>query len=247
MEKTIEENKEQDKKIKTKSKEEHIKKETNIKVKDSDINNIDSDKKNKKGSRKGFKKFKKMSKTNIILNILILTLVAVYAWMITDASRAEMTEYAAKLIVTDSNVDVKFYTLVDGTYVIQEQDENAPLLKLDNIEPGSNIKYRFDVENKTDILGATKIVFSGITGDIDALKDYIYVGATNPTIFNYKLSDIIKYDEENKVYYFNFIEYFKVPAKSTESIYFNISLSEKATNEIQDKEISIDKIMFLYP
>lgn len=210
-------------------------------------NNNTEVKKVKKEKRKGYKKLKLSTKITVILNISIIILAGIYAWMITDASIAENIEYTAKLVVTDSNVNVKLFVLQNGSYIEQGQAVDAPLLNIDKIEPGKSIKYRFDIENKTDVLAATKIVFSNITGDLDLLKEYIYIGSTNPTIFNYKLSDILEYDEENQVYYFNFIKYFKISSKSTESIYFSISLSEQATNEVQDTSLSIDKIMFLYP
>lgn len=193
------------------------------------------------------KKVKKISIFNILLDIIIIALVGVFAWMITEASRGEITEYSGKFIIVDSNVEVKFFSLIDNAYVEQSQEEDAPLLALDYLQPGASQKYRFDISNTKNVSSSTKIVFSGITGDIDLLKDKITVTCNNPTLTTFKLSERLKYEEETDSYYFEFLDLLKIGPEETETIYWNISIDSDATNEIQDTNILIDKIMFVYP
>ncbi len=198
------------------------------------------------------KKASKKSKTNIILNILfsitILALMGVFAWMVTNASEAENIDYTGRLIVTDNNVDVKLFVLKDNEYVEQSQSSSQPLIQVATLAPGSTQKYRFDIYNNIDtVLSITKIVFSEIYGDVDLLKSVVQIRCTSPKLFIYKLADIVEYDAVNEHYYFDFLNKLDIPANDMISIYFNIHIDEKATNEIQDTNLAINKIMFINP
>ena len=193
------------------------------------------------------KNFKKISWLNILLDIILVLLVGTFAWMITEASRGELTEYSGKFLIVDSNVEVKFYALIDGKYVEQGQDETDEILNLPIAEPGSIQRYRFDITNTKDIPAATKIVFSDITGDIELLKPYIQIDCNNPEIFSYSLDQMLKYDEEKEKYYLDFIDLLNIPPDNTESIYWSLSLNEEAPNDVQETKLSIGKIMFVYP
>ncbi|MDF2865387.1 MAG: hypothetical protein K0R72_196 [Clostridia bacterium] len=198
------------------------------------------------------KKVSKKNKTSIILNIsfsiTILALMGVFAWMVTNASEAENIDYTGRLIVTDNNVDVKLFVLKDNEYVEQSQSSSQPLIQVATLAPGSTQKYRFDIYNNIDtVLSITKIVFSEIYGDVDLLKSVVQIRCTSPKLFIYKLADIVEYDAVNEHYYFDFINKLDIPANDMISIYFNIHIDEKATNEIQDTNLSINKIMFINP
>ena len=192
-------------------------------------------------------KIKKVSWLNIMLDIILVLLVGTFAWMITEASRGEITEYSGKFLIVDSNVEVKFYALIDGKYVEQGQEDTDEILTLPIAEPGSIQRYRFDITNTKEIPATTKIVFSDITGDIELLKPYIQIDCNNPTIFSYSLEQMLKYDEEKETYYIDFIDLLSIEPENTESIYWSLTLKEEAPNEVQETTFSIGKIMFVYP
>lgn len=193
------------------------------------------------------KQKKKYSILNILLNITILSLIGVLAWMLTDPSSGELIKYTGKLIVPENDVDVKLYVLKNNQYIEQSQDENEPLIETKLLQPGADQKYRFDITNKKQVVSLSKIVFTGITGDVDLLKDVVIINVNNPTILQFKIGDKLKYDEEHKYYYFDFIDELRIQANETISIYWNIEIDKKAGNEIQDTNLKIDKIMFINP
>ncbi|MDD2376710.1 MAG: hypothetical protein PHD15_04850 [Clostridia bacterium] len=185
---------------------------------------------------------------NILLNIAIVAMFGVFAWMVTNASSAENIDYTGQLIVTDNDVDVKLFLLKDNEYVEQLQSPSEPLIQIATLEPGSTQKYRFDVYNNVETIASiTKIVFSEMYGDIDLLKDVVQITCTSPQLFTFKLEDRIEYDEVNEHYYFDFFNKLQIPANDMVSIFFNITIVKNATNAIQNTYLSINKIMFINP
>jgi len=185
---------------------------------------------------------------NILLNVAILAMFGVFAWMVTNASSAENIDYTGHLIVTDNDVNVKLFLLKDNEYVEQLQSQLEPLIQINTLQPGSTQKYRFDVYNNVaTVASITKIVFSEIYGDVDLLKSVVQVICTSPQLFTFKLVDKVEYDEINEHYYFDFFNKLQIPANGMVSIYFNIYIDENATNAIQDTFLSINKIMFINP
>jgi len=185
---------------------------------------------------------------NILLNVAIVAMLGVFAWMVTNASSAENLDYAGHLIVTDNDVDVKLFLLQDNEYIEQLQSQSEPLIQIGELQPGSTQKFRVDVYNNVaTIASITKIVFSEMYGDIDLLKNVVQITCTSPQLFTFKLADRIKYDEVNEHYYFDFFSKLEIPANGMVSIFFNISIDENATNEIQNTYLSINKIMFVNP
>lgn len=185
---------------------------------------------------------------NILLNVSIVLMFGVFAWMVTNASSAENIDYTGQLIVTDNDVDVKLFLLQDNEYVEQLQSQSEPLIQIGALQPGSTQKYRFDVYNNVATTASiTKIVFSEMYGDIDLLKSVIQITCTSPQLFTFKLDERVKYDEVNEHYYFDFLNKLQIPPNDMVSIFFNISVDENATNEIQNTYLSINKIMFINP
>lgn len=199
---------------------------------------------NKKVKKEKMKKKKVLS---FLLNITILVVAVIYAWMLTDPSYGEMLEYSGKFVITDSNVLVHLFVLQGNSYTEQSQDREDPIIQIPMMQPDSMQKYRMDITNNHDVFSATKVVLADVSGDLEDLKDYIYIGCNNPKIFKYKLADVLEYDEENGQYFIEFMDYYKVEANSTQSIYWNISVDPEAGNEIQNKTFSIGNIIFLNP
>lgn len=192
-------------------------------------------------------KNKKKRLSSFLLNITILAVAIIYGWMLTDPSFGEMLEYTGHFVITDSNVTVRLFVLQDNSYNEQSQLKDDPLIELPMMQPSSMQKYRMDITNNHEVFAATKIVLANLSGNIDELKDYIYIGCNNPKIFKYKLADILKIDEATGTYYVEFMDYYKVEAYSTQSIYWNISIDPEVGNEIQNMTFSIGNIMFLNP
>lgn len=194
------------------------------------------------------KKSKKWLLLNIFLNVTILIVLGVFAWMLTNASSAENIEYTGRLLVTDNDVNVKLFVQTNNEYVEQSQLLADPIIQIKTMQPGDTQKYRLDIYNNSDITTSiTKIVFSEVLGDIDLLKSVIQVKCTSPQLFTFKLEDRLEYDAVNEHYYFNFIDKLEIPANQMVSVYFNLYIDENATNQIQDTFLSIGKIMFINP
>ena len=80
---------------------------------------------------------------SIILNILIIALLIgiAYGWMQTEPSLGENIEYNRDFYITDSDIDVKLYALVNNTYVLQGQQSDDALITLDEMYPGKIQRY----------------------------------------------------------------------------------------------------------
>lgn len=180
---------------------------------------------------------------NIILNIflLILIITMTYSWMLTQRSTAQLVDYNRDLIITDSDITVQAYAFIGNQYVLQT---SSPMF-LELLEPGATQKYRFDITNNKSVLATTKAVMSTITGDIEDLKDYIFIGGTSPKVFYYPMSQKLMYNNINDIYYVDMIDRIEIPGNSMISVYIYVEMSEEATNELQEKSLNINKFMFI--
>lgn len=183
----------------------------------------------------------------IVFNIVIIFLLATFAWMITDPSLGEIIGYEGHYVVPDSNVNVDLYVLKNNVYVLQSQNPIDPLIEIGLMQPGAIQRYRFDITSVQPVVQSVKIVFTEITGDINVLAEHITINCTNPYIFSMKLADVLEYDETNDYYYFDFLESLNVPTGQMVSIYWNIAISQQAGNEIENTSFGINKIMFIKP
>lgn len=198
--------------------------------------------------KKLVKKYKFKVLLSIFLNITIITILGIFAWMMTSVTSTENIDYTGNLVVPDNDIVVKLFVLKDNEFVEQLQDPTKPLIQLGTLEPGSAQKYRFDIyNNRTNIDSITKIVFSEIYGDIDLLKNVVQIRCTSPSLFIFKLEDRIEYDEINEHHFFDFIDKLRIPKGEMLSVYFNIYIDKNATNAIQNTNLSINKIMFISP
>lgn len=190
-----------------------------------------------------------MKKISILLSILVIILLTVsaYAWMQTEPSLGENIEYNRDFYVTDSDIQVKLYALIDNKYVLQGQYSDDELLNLDLMYPGKTQRYRFELTNINPTPARVKIVFTEITGNINLLKNYLKIGITNPTIDNFKLSDRLEHNEEDDRYFFDFADSVTIPADSTLNYYWNLEIDIDAPNSLQNTNLKINKIMFIKP
>lgn len=185
---------------------------------------------------------------NIIINValLLITIGIAYSWMVTDSSDGEIVKYDRDLIVSSLDISVVLYQYIDKSYV----EVTADSVDLTNVAPGDVYQFRFDITNEHNTVSLSKIVFGAITGDVDVLAPYVIIGSTSPNIYSFLLSDKIVESENAdgdiiKIARFN--DSLKVPAKTTLSLYWYISISEDADNSIVLKHISIDNIEFISP
>lgn len=190
-----------------------------------------------------------MKKISILLSILVIILLTVsaYAWMQTEPSLGENIEYNRNFYVTDSDIQVKLYALIDNKYVLQGQYSDDELLNLDLMYPGKTQRYRFELTNINPTPARVKIVFTEITGNINLLKNYLKIGITNPIIDNFKLSDRLEHNEEDDRYFFDFTNSVTIPAESTLNYYWNLEIDIDAPNSLQNTNLKINKIMFIKP
>ena len=190
-----------------------------------------------------------MKKISILLSILVIILLTVsaYAWMQTEPSLGENIEYNRDFYVTDSDIQVKLYALIDNKYVLQGQYSDDELLNLDLMYPGKTQRYSFELTNINPTPARVKIVFTEITGNINLLKNYLKIGITNPIIDNFKLSDRLEHNEEDDRYFFDFANSVTIPAESTLNYYWNLEIDIDAPNSLQNTNLKINKIMFIKP
>ena len=127
---------------------------------------------------------------SIILNILLVVLLIgiAYGWMQTEPSMGENIEYNRDFYITDSDIDVKLYALVNNTYVLQGQQSEDALINLEEMYPGKIQRYRFELINKNDVAAKVKIIFTEITGNINHMKNYLKIHKI--FIYNYSLKNL---------------------------------------------------------
>lgn len=186
---------------------------------------------------------------SIILNVLIVIMLLgiTYAWMQTEPSLGENIEYNRDFYITDSDIDVKLYALINNQYVLQGQQGNDALLTLEEMYPGKTQRYRFELTNRNQVAAKVKIVFTEITGNINLMKNYLKINATNPEMFSFMLNDRLEHNEEDNRYFFDFSKSVTIPANSTLNYYWNLEIDIDAPNALQATSLRINKIMFIKP
>ena len=186
---------------------------------------------------------------SIILNVLIVIMLLgiTYAWMQTEPSLGENIEYNRDFYITDSDIDVKLYALINNQYVLQGQQGDDALLTLDEMYPGKIQRYRFELTNRNQVAAKVKIVFTEITGNINLMKNYLKISATNPEMFSFMLNDRLEHNTEDDRYFFDFSKSVTIPANSTLNYYWNLEIDIDAPNALQATSIRINKIMFIKP
>ena len=70
-----------------------------------------------------------------IVLIVVLSLCA-YGWMQTMPSAGENVEYNRNFYITDSDIGVKLFALIDNSYVEQGQLSTDPLITINEMYPG---------------------------------------------------------------------------------------------------------------
>lgn len=187
-------------------------------------------------------------KSNIInkilnLGLLVMIISVSYAWMITEPSKGQIVDYKRKLVIPSNDLEIIPYTYNDET--MEYEVNNTSPMEVGLTEPGKVQKYKFTITNNKDIEAITDIVFSNITGDIEKLKEKVYLGSTNQNyLFEKDLNTLMEYNETSKTYYIKFIEDLKISANSTVEFYWYTYIDQYASNEIRDTEILVEKIMF---
>ncbi len=186
---------------------------------------------------------------SIILNVLIVIMLLgiTYAWMQTEPSLGENIEYNRDFYITDSDIDVKLYALINNQYVLQGQQGDDALLTLDEMYPGKIQRYRFELTNRNQVAAKVKIVFTEITGNINLMKNYLKISATNPEMFSFMLNDRLEHNTEDDRYFFDFSKSVTIPANSTLNYYWNLEIDIDAPNALQATSLRINKIMFIKP
>lgn len=188
-------------------------------------------------------------KMSIILNILIIILLTTiaYGWMQTEPSLGELVEYNKQFYITDSDIEVRLYALINSAYVEQLQTSDAEIITINNAYPGMIQRYRFDLTNNNQTPARVKIVFTELGGSVNLIKDYLYINGTNPDLFSFKVSDKLEYNATDDRYYFDVINSVTIPAASTLNYYWNIKISIDTPNTLQGASFSVGKIMFIKP
>lgn len=186
---------------------------------------------------------------SIILNILIVIMLLgiTYAWMQTEPSLGENIEYNRDFYITDSDIDVKLYALINNQYVLQGQKSDDALLTLDEMYPGKIQRYRFELTNRNQVAAKVKIVFTEITGNINLMKNYLKISATNPEMFSFMLSDRLEHNTDDNRYFFDFSKSVTISANSTLNYYWNLEIDIDAPNALQGTTFKVNKIMFIKP
>ena len=181
-----------------------------------------------------------------IVLIVVLSLCA-YGWMQTMPSTGENVEYNRNFYITDSDIRVKLFALIDNTYVEQGQLSTDPLITINEMYPGKIQRYRFELTNNKDVPSRVKIVFTELDGNINLLKSYLKINITSPYLTSFTLNQKLEQNEDNNRYFFDFADSVTIPANSTLNFYFNFEIDIKAPNALQATSFEVKKIMFIKP
>lgn len=181
-----------------------------------------------------------------IVLIVVLSLCA-YGWMQTMPSTGENVEYNRNFYITDSDIGVKLFALIDNTYVEQGQLSTDPLITINEMYPGKIQRYRFELTNNKDVPSRVKIVFTELNGNINLLKSYLKINITSPYLTSFTLNQKLEQNEDNNRYFFDFADSVTIPANSTLNFYFNFEIDIKAPNALQATSFEVKKIMFIKP
>lgn len=186
---------------------------------------------------------------SILLSILLIIMITItaYGWMQTQPSSGENIEYNRNFYITDSDIEVKLYALVDNVYIEQGQSSSEPLIELDEMYPGKIQRYRFELKNNKEVASRVKIVFTEVEGNLNLLKSYLNINITSPYLISFKLNDKLELNTESNRYYFDFIDSVTIPAQSTINYYWNFEMDIESPNALQGTSFAVNKIMFIKP
>lgn len=192
---------------------------------------------------------KKQIRFGTILNIILVVvfLSYTYSWMVTEPSYGEVVNYERDLIIASSGVDVLVYIYEDDVndYVLYEEED----IVVNNMAPNDTVRFKFVMNNTKMVSTMTDIIFANIYGDIEVLSPYMTFECSNPDVFvrdlNNDLLETSTFDGIEVTNYMKFYDDFKVEAGTETTIYWTIKLDKTATNDIVDKSITIDNIIFL--
>ncbi len=179
---------------------------------------------------------------NVIITILLIA--ASVAWMVTVASQGEIVSYNRDLIINTLDIDVDVYTY--NTTTLTYELYTGPTITISNMAPNDTRLFRFDITNNGNTNASTSIVFSNITGDIEALSAKMYIGSTSPTVKKLNLGESIEETNSGEKILRFFSKVTILPSE-TKSIYWYITIDRTATNEVADKTLEIESINFIKP
>ena len=186
---------------------------------------------------------------SMVLSVILIIMLSIctYGWMQTMPSSGENIEYNRNFYITDSDIGVKLYALIDNTYVEQGQLSTDPLITIENMYPGKIQRYRFELTNIKEVPSRVKIVFTELDGNINLLKSYLKINITSPYLTSFTLNDKLELNEDNNRYFFDFADSVTIPANSTLNFYFNFEIDINAPNTLQATSFEVKKIMFIKP
>mgnify|MGYP003553454504 FL=1 len=186
---------------------------------------------------------------SMVLSVILIIMLSIctYGWMQTMPSSGENIEYNRNFYITDSDIGVKLYTLIDNSYVEQGQLSTDPLITIENMYPGKIQRYRFELTNIKEVPSRVKIVFTELDGNINLLKSYLKINITSPYLTSFTLNDKLELNEDNNRYFFDFADSVTIPANSTLNFYFNFEIDINAPNTLQATSFEVKKIMFIKP
>lgn len=191
----------------------------------------------------------KKFRVDVILNIIlvVMALTYTYSWMVTEPSYGEIVNYERDLIIASNGVEVSIFMYDDSVndYVLYKDKD----IIIQNMAPNDKVRFKVVLKNSKNTTTVTDIVFANIYGDIDELKSYIKINVSSPIVFTKDLDkDLMETSTLEGIEvtnYMKFYDNFKVEAGNEDTIYFSISLDKSASNEIVDKNLVIDNIIFL--
>ena len=186
---------------------------------------------------------------SMVLSVILIIMLSIctYGWMQTMPSSGENIEYNRNFYITDSDIGVKLYALIDNSYVEQGQLSTDPLITIENMYPGKIQRYRFELTNIKEVPSRVKIVFTELDGNINLLKSYLKINITSPYLTSFTLNDKLELNEDNNRYFFDFADSVTIPANSTLNFYFNFEIDINAPNTLQATSFEVKKIMFIKP
>lgn len=192
---------------------------------------------------------KKKIRLSTILNIILLVIMLsyTYSWMVTEPSYGEVVNYERELIIASSGVEVEVYIYDDNVndYVLYENED----IVINNMAPNDTVRFKFVMKNTKQVATMTDIVFANIDGDIDTLAPYMTFESSSPDVFVRDmindLNETSTFDGIEVTNYMKFYDDFKVEAGTESVIYWTIKLDKTASNDIVDKSLTIENIIFL--
>ena len=197
------------------------------------------------------KKFASMA--SIILCVLCMAVS--FAWMIdvtAPTGHFPLIKFDNTIYIASNNIDV----------TVEIEDNNGNLTDLTNydgdklfavndIGPGTFVKYKLTITNRTDVEVSLAVVLSDFETSLAEFYDYVYIGVYSTSGFYYpynppELNEVnVKEAIHNNTV--TFIQYTKIPNKKDQAveIRFYVRVDHKAGNELMNQSLTIGKINFL--